>query len=83
VSLPELFTVAQVAAAFHKRPAAVRAAANRGEIGFHRVGRTMLFSEADVAGFLEKSRRPARGESSDGIVADGTRGGTGRLQRAG
>lgn len=61
---PELLTVAEVAAMLRKKPAAVRALANRGELSFYRVGRAMLFAPEDLAQFLSEHRRPARGEKA-------------------
>ena len=59
-----LLTVFEVAATLQKRPAAVREFANRGDLGFYRVGRTMRFAPEDVADFLARCRRPARGEKA-------------------
>jgi excisionase family DNA binding protein len=61
---PRLLTVTEVAASLRKKPAAVRALANRGEISFYRVGRAMLFAPSDLQRFLSEHRRPARGEKA-------------------
>ena len=60
----DLLTVPEVAAALRKKPAAVRALANRGEISFYRVGRAILFAPTDLERFLAEHRRPARGEKA-------------------
>jgi excisionase family DNA binding protein len=78
MSLPTLLSVEELAGYLSKRPAAVRAMANRGELAFIRCGRAMRFREDDVSRFLEEHRRPAsreKGVSGDGF---GTRDGTGR-----
>lgn len=61
---PQLLTVVEVAEALRKRPAAIRALANRGEISFFRVGRALLFAPSDLERFLAEHRRPARGEKA-------------------
>jgi excisionase family DNA binding protein len=63
-----LLTVGEVAGALRKKPAAVRALANRGELSFYRVGRTMLFSPIDLERFLAQHRRPARGEKASAVA---------------
>lgn len=60
----QLLTVREVATALRKKPAAVRALANRGEISFYRVGRALLFTPTDLERFLAERRRPARGEKA-------------------
>ncbi|HEV8232729.1 MAG TPA: helix-turn-helix domain-containing protein [Thermoanaerobaculia bacterium] len=63
VASPEdLLTVSDVAGWLRLKPAAVRALARRSEIGFYRVGRAIRFQPGDVKAFLERQRRPARGE---------------------
>ena len=61
-----LLTVLELSAALRKRPAAVRALAQRREIAYYRVGRAMLFDPQDVEVFLAGCRRPARGEKAIG-----------------
>jgi excisionase family DNA binding protein len=55
----QLLTVADLAKLLHQKPPAVRLKAKRGEIGFHRVGKAMLFSSADVEAYLARAYRPA------------------------
>lgn len=62
MTLPVLLSVEQLAAYLSKRPAAVRAMANRGELAFIRCGRAMRFQESDVLRFLEEHRRSANAE---------------------
>jgi excisionase family DNA binding protein len=57
-----LLDVQDVAARLRLKPAAVRALARRGEITFERVGRGLRFRPGDVESYLERQRRPARGE---------------------
>jgi excisionase family DNA binding protein len=59
-----LLTVSDLAARLRLKPAAVRALTRRGEIAFYRVGRSIRFDEADVDAYLERQRRPARGDRS-------------------
>lgn len=54
-----LLTVRDVAGLLQKKPAAVRALANRGELAFYRIGREMRFAGADLDVFLERQRRVA------------------------
>ena len=61
---PGLLTVEEVSEVLRKRPAAVRAIANRGAISFYRVGRAMLFTPADIQVYLDRCRRLARGEKA-------------------
>lgn len=58
-----LLDVRDVAARLRLKPAAVRALARRGEIGFVRIGRSLRFRTDDVGAYLERQRRPARGEA--------------------
>jgi excisionase family DNA binding protein len=51
-----------VAARLRLKPAAVRALTRRGEITFERIGRGLRFRPGDVEAYLERQRRPARGE---------------------
>jgi len=61
-TLPELHTCAEAAALLKVKPPKLRALANRGEIAFYRVGKSMLFADSDLESFLAECRRPARGE---------------------
>jgi excisionase family DNA binding protein len=65
-----LLTVSELAVILRKRPAAVRALAQRGEIAFYRVGRAMLFDPQDVETFLAACRRPVKDEGIFGLVLD-------------
>jgi excisionase family DNA binding protein len=60
--IPTLLTVTDVAELFRLKPAAVRALARRGDLGFVRVGRAIRFRPGDLEAYLERQRRPARGE---------------------
>ena len=60
ISERRLWNVSELAEILRKRPAAIRALAQRGEISFYRVGRAMLFDPQDVETFLAACRRPAK-----------------------
>jgi hypothetical protein len=45
-------------------PRPLRALANRGEISFYRIGKSMAFAPVDLERYLELCRRPARGEKA-------------------
>jgi excisionase family DNA binding protein len=59
-----LLTVKEVSQLLRLRPCSVRALAHRGEVGFFRVGHAMLFSQTDVEDYLNRCRRPTRGETA-------------------
>jgi excisionase family DNA binding protein len=63
-SVPDLLTCAEAAALLKVKPPKLRALANRGEIAFYRVGKSMLFAGSDLESFLADCRRPARGEKA-------------------
>jgi excisionase family DNA binding protein len=63
-NLPDLLTCAEAAALLKVKPPKLRALANRGEIAFYRVGKSMLFADSDLESFLAECRRPARGEKA-------------------
>ena len=63
-----LITVSELAELLRKRPAAVRALAQRGEIAFYRVGRAMLFAPQDVESFLAACRRPSKKDRMLGMA---------------
>ena len=64
VALPELLTCAEAAARLRTKSAKLRALANRGEISFYRIGKSMVFAPDDLERYLELCRRPARGEKA-------------------
>lgn len=53
----KLLTVRDVADVLQKKPAAVRALANRGELAFYRIGREIRFAEPDLDVYLGRQRR--------------------------
>ena len=61
-TLPDLRTCAEAARLLKVKPPKLRALANRGEVTFYRVGKSMLFADEDLERFLSDCRRPARGE---------------------
>jgi excisionase family DNA binding protein len=61
---PVLLTVSDVGNRLRLKPAAVRALTRSGEITFFRIGRSIRFQSEDVQAFLERQRRPARGEQA-------------------
>jgi excisionase family DNA binding protein len=60
--LPELLTCSEAACRLRMKPAKLRALANRGEVSFYRIGKSMVFAPADLERYLDLCRRPARGE---------------------
>ena len=64
-----LLTVLHVAEVLGKKPPAVRALARRGEIAYHRIGRSLRFAPEDVRTFLARCRRPARSERGEQALA--------------
>jgi excisionase family DNA binding protein len=62
--LPDLLTCAEAAARLRTKSAKLRTLANRGEISFYRIGKSMMFASVDLERYLELSRRPARGEKA-------------------
>jgi excisionase family DNA binding protein len=70
-ALPHLLTSAEAAKLLRVKVPKLRCLAARGEIGFFRVGKSMLFAPADLERYLELCRRPARGESALSRVLTG------------
>ena len=56
-SVPQLFTVQEVAELLHVHPQTVRAWIRRRELGSHKVGKYDRISEDQVTRFLEEHRR--------------------------
>jgi excisionase family DNA binding protein len=56
-SVPELFTVDEIAERLHVHPQTVRAWIRRGQLGTHKVGRYDRISDDQLAAFLEAHRR--------------------------
>jgi len=56
-SVPELFTVDEVAERLHVHPQTVRVWIRRGQLGSHKVGRYDRISDDQLASFLQAHRR--------------------------
>ncbi len=54
--LPRYFTLKESAAIARSGQSTLRAAARRREIGHTRIGRRLLFTEADLRAYLERRR---------------------------